>query len=369
MAEPDSPTSPKGPEEEYVHVKLPVKTMVPRYNTVPGYGQEDAECFCVRFSPNQRYLAASFSNGFISIYKAELGGHDSMLYDKPENFKGAVSQLPATCVRFRPGQNSSDSAMLAVTAEDNGRILHWDIKTKKCVNRLEEEGNQIFCVDYSADGLMFATGGIDRKVRIYDETTKTLVQTMEAGNDNKNEAGKGTGHANRILGLACHPLEPHTVVTGGWDKQLQVWDLRQGISVQSVWNVVLYGQAVSFSSDGNTLLTGSYRTRSQLQMWDLRKGQVIETPEWKGPEKMGNQSSLYAAAFSKDENSSLVVAGGSGSNEAKFFWRGEGKAVPFAGLVNMKKPCFSVDISPDGKLVAVGGGDGQVRVVEIRNSV
>ena len=33
-----------------------------------------ADCFCVRFSPDDQYLATSFANGAIHVYSTETGG-------------------------------------------------------------------------------------------------------------------------------------------------------------------------------------------------------------------------------------------------------------------------------------------------------
>eukprot|EP00435_Cladocopium_sp_Y103_P062303 s191_g23.t3 len=74
---------------------------------------------------------------------------------------------------------------------------------------------------------------------------------------------------------------------------------------------------------------------------------------------------LFAAQFSKDPASSMILAGGSQENEAKFFLRQPGAApVPFGALVSMPKPVFTVDWSIGGKYAAVGSADGQVRVLE-----
>ena len=43
-----------------------------KYTVNPGYAPV-ADCFCVRFSPDDQYLATSFANGAIHVYSAETG--------------------------------------------------------------------------------------------------------------------------------------------------------------------------------------------------------------------------------------------------------------------------------------------------------
>ena len=43
-----------------------------KYTVNPGYSPV-ADCFCVRFSPDDQYLATSFANGAIHVYSTETG--------------------------------------------------------------------------------------------------------------------------------------------------------------------------------------------------------------------------------------------------------------------------------------------------------
>lgn len=334
-----------------------------KYTCNPGYDPV-SDCFCVRFSPDNEYLAASFANGAIHVYNAETGNQEFVL-NNLEGKDGSPLLLPTTQVRWRPhsAQSKTKSVLISVNAEADGQILHWHIKSGKCLHTITERGNQLFCLDYFHDGSQFATAGRDRLVRIYDEATKRQVQALQGG-DLKNTAG----HSNRVFALKYHPMHPHIILSGGWDNTVQVWDTRKGHSVRSLWNCYLCGDAVDFAADGETILTGSWRTENALQLWDLGTGNLAETVEWKSESAEARHGTcmLFSAQFSKDPTSSMIVAGGSQENEAKFYDRSSGKAVPFGGLVNLPKPVFSVDFSPNSRMAAVGCADGQIRVLEVR---
>merc|ERR1719198_1398177 len=262
-----------------------------------------SDCFCVRFSPDDQYLAASFANGAINIYNAETGKQEFVL----NNVEGKgdsimAAPLPTTQLRWRPhsAQSKTKSVLISVNAEFDGQILHWHIKSGKCLHTITERGNQLFCLDYFNDGSQFATAGKDRLVRVYDEATKRLVQTLQGG-DQKSTAG----HSNRVFSLKYHPEHPNIILSGGWDNTVQIWDTRRGHSVRSLWNCYLCGDAVDFSATGNEVLTGSWRTENALQIWDFGTGAPVENVEWRSASSQ-TSCMLFAAQFSKDPTSSMI---------------------------------------------------------------
>ena len=52
----------------------------------------------------------------------------------------------------------------------------------KCLHSIEDEGNQVYAMDYNSEGSKFVTAGKDTAVRVYDEATKSLLVTMKGSN-------------------------------------------------------------------------------------------------------------------------------------------------------------------------------------------
>ncbi|CAK9024904.1 WD repeat-containing protein 5, partial [Durusdinium trenchii] len=347
--------------EEVTSIGTGTKRIRSKYTVNPGYAPV-ADCFCVRFSPDDQYLATSFANGAIHVYSADTGRQEFLLNGSPPSLELSATPLPTTQLRWRPhgAASKTQSVLVSVNAEFDGQIMQWHIKSGKCLHSITEKGNQIFCLDYFSDGSQFATAGKDRLLRVYDEATKRQLMTLQGG-DMKETAG----HSNRIFSLKYHPEDPNIILSGGWDNTVQVWDTRKGISVKSLWNAYICGDAVDISSDGRQILTGSWRTENSLQIWDFASGKVAQTIDWASASSK-SPCQLFAAQFSKDAGSSMILAGGSQENEAKFFLRQPGAMpVPFGALVSMPKPVFTVDWSISSKMAAVGSSDGQVRVLEV----
>ncbi|CAE8682597.1 unnamed protein product, partial [Polarella glacialis] len=166
-------------------------------------GEGDNEIFCVRFSPDDLYLAAACGDGSINVYNTATGKRAFLLNSGSEN------GLPTTQVRWRPQQSLSKTKNVLVSVGADGRVLHWHASSGKCLHEIVEPDNQLFCIDYFADGSQFATAGKKREIRIYDEYTKKLSQVLRGG-----DSINTPGHSNRVFSLKYHPTTRNLLVTG-----------------------------------------------------------------------------------------------------------------------------------------------------------
>lgn len=146
------------------------------------------------------------------------------------------------------------------------------------------------------------------------------------------------GHSNRVFSLKFFPEDDNTIVSGGWDNTLQIWDLRAGHSVRGIYGPHLAGDAIDINGR-NEILTGSWRPESPLELWDFGSGKRLCVVPWNQSSVRAEPCFLYAAQFSKGPNGAqLIAAGGSGSNEAKVFNHDAGNKV------RLKVCPFQVDV-------------------------
>jgi WD40 repeat protein len=96
-------------------------------------------------------------------------------------------------------------------------------------------------------------------------------------------------------------------------------------------------------------------------VWDLKTCKLITTVDWDSTLKTSTEPVfLYAAQFSKIDGT-LILAGGSNSNEAKLFDRTDiEKAV--VSIYDLAREVNTVDFGNKGNQFAVSGGDGYVRL-------
>jgi WD40 repeat protein len=63
----------------------------------------------------------------------------------------------------------------------------------------------------------FATGGADHVVRLYDGATCRPSRTLDHGDNNTT-----FGHGSNVFSLAWSHEDHNMLVSGGWDKTVQV---------------------------------------------------------------------------------------------------------------------------------------------------
>mmetsp|Transcript_35958 Transcript_35958/g.94070 ORF Transcript_35958/g.94070 Transcript_35958/m.94070 type:complete len:323 (+) Transcript_35958:36-1004(+) len=311
---------------------------------VPAQRADNLKVFSTRFSPENEYIAAAHSNGHIAVLDSATGAIAFNL-----NTHGT---MPTTQVVWRPllATSKTKNVLVSVNSEDKGLVQHWHIKSGKCLHTIEDT-QQIFAIDYTSDGQLFATAGQSRAVKVYDEATKRVFATL-VGGDQKTCAG----HSNRVFSVKFHPLNRNTIVTGGWDNTVQVWDARKGHAVMSMFGPYVCGDGVDISPDGLEVATASWRFEDNLQIWDMRTGTVRETPQW------GAQSNLYTARYSKD--GSKLLAGGSGEHDVVVLQR-TGDSFKLAQKFSDQRAIFTADVSTDMTKLCFAGASGYIRCVDL----
>ena len=177
------------------------------------YEDDEAEVFCVRWSPDDALLAVGCGDGVVRVFHAADG---RLAYNLER--EGDVVRLPTTCLRWRPVSETTRTKNVLLAANADGTVCHWHVTSRKCMHTISEEGNQVYALDYSQDGALFATGGKDYSVRVYDEATKSVMHTLATGWI----GAPSGGHSNRIFSIKFSPDNPTLLYSGGWDNTIQV---------------------------------------------------------------------------------------------------------------------------------------------------
>lgn len=55
------------------------------------------------------------------------------------------------------------------------------------------------------------------------------------------------GHSNRVFSVKF--IDDHTVLSGGWDSVIHLWDVRQGKSVKSFFGPHVAGDSIDFQNN------------------------------------------------------------------------------------------------------------------------
>ena len=323
-----------------------------------NFNFDKEDCFTLRYDESSKNLAAGYSTGSISIFNLEKQEFDPD-YKKSYN----ISTYPITCLRWKP---SNKTTLLTVNAE--GFIIQLHSTSGKILQKMEEKNNPLMCVDYSNDGLLFATGGNDKIVRLYDDNTKTLIQKLERHKYDLPE------HYNRIFSVKFSKKNPNLLLSAGWDNTILLYDLRAKEVQNYLYGPHVCGDGLDLKDD--LLLTVSWEKEDQIQLFDLRNNKKIGVFQMKIDESkkntLDNVSYLYSCRFNP-QNTTFCVTGSNKSSLRIYDYSNlnysnlaESKIKTVYNLDDLKEPCYCCDYNLKGDRLAYGCAKTKVNFIDLK---
>ena len=331
----------------YATFKFPKASLTKEEQKKPPY----AECFISQFDETGSFLACGYSNGFVNVFSLLPSSKGKVVSFRP-------SEYPITSLKW----NKKNKTTLLVVSAD-GSITHWHSSTGKILHTLTEKDNSINSVDYSRYYRKFATGGNDVVVRVYDEGMKTKICEMSPYKFEQ------PGHSGRIFCVKFNPDNVNTIISGGWDKTIQLYDVREGKISNSLYGPQICGEALDMS--GFYILSGAWGTSKQIQLWDIRTMKSVCEVEWENGDDY-YPTYIYSVKFSPGrEVKRFAVAGVNKPLYRIFEWEDVNKPKAVVMPNEWYSPSYSVDFVkiPGGKkeLMVCGCGDGGARVFAMDN--
>jgi WD40 repeat protein/serine/threonine protein kinase len=207
------------------------------------------------------------------------------------------------------------------TASLDGKIRIWNVRTGELLHILDSHGRMVYSVAFSPDGKYIVSGGADFIIRVWEVDSGRLImeltghEDVEGINHNYQVGGAFPG----VLAVAYSP-DGSLIASTGEDSTLRLWDAHTGelLHVLPVHPSKNGGSTLAFSPDGTRIATGTDTHGPEGEGAGQSSLMVRETSSWK---------ILF------DINDLLIVIRG-------------------------------ISFSPDGKLMAVSGDDGYLRVFD-----
>jgi WD40 repeat protein/class 3 adenylate cyclase len=301
-------------------------------------GRHNATVAGVGFSPDGHTLVSTADDKQVMVWDADTG-------QLRETFQGHAGRV------FGPA--FSPDGKTAYTDGLDGALIAWDLGGARRLGRPFRAGSgdapdkipiPFERMAISPDGKKMAAVEDTGKTSVVDlATLRQLFETKPAG-------------GGAVLDVAWSP-EGKTFATVGLGGHVQTWKANDGTLVRSYKGLHTPASSIAFSPDGNRLAAGA--DDFNVHLWDVSTGREVA--------KLKAKSYLPHVAFSPDGKK--LVATEQDAN---------GPQAPPGGVADVwslpdGKPLYSVDIdngygmgdaaafSPDGKLLATGGGDGVVR--------
>jgi len=277
------------------------------------------------FSPDNSAVAAS---GFheITLWKSADGTLDRRLNGLAERVYEVAYSPDGKWMATASGDPGQFGSVKLWLAEPNGG--------GKPVRDLLESNDCVFAVAFSPDSKLLAAAGADRAIRVWDvESGKELALIED--------------HADWILDVAFSP-DGKRLVSASRDKTSKVFDVEKK---ESLVTFPGHGQTVytaAFHPDGKRVFSGG--EDNLIRIW--------------GPDNDGKQSGqiggfggpVFRLQFTPDGKELLAC----GPDKAVRVFNAANNAA-VRSLAGHTDWIYSFAISPDGKTVASGSWDGEVR--------
>ena len=229
--------------------------------------------------------------------------------------------------------NSFDSDLIAVNLSDH--INLWDPLTKEVIGTLNY-GSTITTTAFSKDGLLLASGSVDKTVQLWDTKTQKLIARFK-------------GHTDEIMTVAFNP-DGVILASAGRDKTVRLWNTKTQKLIATLKGHTARVKSVAFSPDGSILASSS--VDKTIRLWDTETQKLITTLK-------GHTRSVPHIIFSPD-GSMLASAGADGTVRIWDHLTGQVLAT-FDNKFHLR----SIAFSPDGLMLASGSEDGIARLWDL----
>jgi WD40 repeat protein len=290
----------------------------------------------VAFSPDGETILSGSQDGTVKVWDIKTGElkHSIALWADFSHEVGDQKRDPEVwSMAFSP-----DTKLFATGGFD-GTLRLWDLGTGRERDVLKRTGGLVFSLAFSPDGTLLVSSGYDGTLLVWDVATGNQVATL-------------TGHEGWARSLVFSP-DGKTLATGSSDTTVRLWDVGTGTVISVLKGHDREVAALTFSPDGETLASNS--VDGMIQFWDMETGQ-----------KRPSVIRIYGEAIMAFSPDGAKLATSTQYGFLQIWDASTGE--PIALVSTHTSPINSIAFSPDNRMIASGGEDGLVRIWDVKKN-
>jgi WD40 repeat protein/serine/threonine protein kinase len=237
----------------------------------------------------------------------------------------------------------SPDGRTALTGSFDGSARTWEVASGRRLAGPFRHAHPVWAVAFRPDGKAFATGsGYSRKrdgrmlgvgeARVWDVASGKVIQSAPR-------------HAREVQAVVFTP-DGRTLVTGSKDGTVRFWDAATGATFGGVIRHDGWVNALALTTDGRAVLTGSDDHTARL--WSVPAGSPLTTPLRHGQQ-------VKAVAISPDNRLLLTTS----EDATARLWEAR-RGQPAGELLQAPAPIHSAAFSPTGRAFVTGDRNGKL---------
>jgi len=328
----------------------------------------------IAFSDDGKWLAApDWHKRTAHIWNALTGELTAIL-------KGHLGDV--TAVRFSP----DSSRLLTVEDHPTYRLRLWETATSRLIAEMKGHTNRLTDISFSPDGSHIASTGMDQTIWLWDGVTGKKNFTLRGHSGWVNKAR--FSHDGKQLVSASH------------DHSIRLWDVGNGNALAVLLGHTDIVQNVAYLDDRATLV--SYSDDGSIRYWNLkeleRDGQLqghtsfvygvamhpdnkhVASASWDGTVRVWDSRAGREVLSIPHPNKTIVTAlayhpkghilASTGRENAVYLWNSTtGELLHEWSCPNHPFLESRLAFNPPGTLLACGGSDGCVRVLDVNTKL
>ncbi|MCH5238142.1 MAG: hypothetical protein J1E95_10160 [Muribaculaceae bacterium] len=257
----------------------------------------------------------------------KLGKNDSLMLMLSEAYYGlnnsseTLSGSNISDMDFTPGGTS-----VVFTDLKKGKLLEYSYPELRFKREIKPS-SPCYGIDISEDGSMIAAVLSDGNIELYDYKTGNKTKTLK-------------GHTNNVSTVVF--LDSNHLMSGSRDQNVIIWDIAKGEALDKQWQHRKNVKSLRRSNDGRFVVSAS--NDGTAIVWQYGDDYELEQVR-----KVKHGPNYVNDAMLSGDNKFLVTVSGDGDVK---IWDTNPR-IPDQ-IIECKDGGGSVDISPDGKLIAVG---------------
>ncbi len=224
----------------------------------------------------------------------------------------------------------------AVSGSRDETLKVWEVASGRELHTLEGHTSWVNGVALSGDGRLAVSASMDNTLRVWDVESGRAQRILK-------------GHSRPVNGV-CLSENGRLAVSASQDKTLKVWEVASGRALRTLTGHTAGVWGVALGGDGRLAVSASYD--HTLKVWELASGRELRTLD-------GHRDVVWGVALSRDGRRAVSA---SRDKTLKVWHLASGRE-----LASFKSDAalFCCALSPDGKTILAGGGNGVIHVLSL----